>query len=104
MPPKKTSVKTTAANRNPPEFIVPGKKAAALFTLKVYRGEGMALLAMNWKDEKGPPRDFVGFAIEYQEPALAADSFRPIFFYSRSNLTPHESLYLPFVLCRPFNG
>ena len=27
----------------------------------------MALIAMNWKDEK-PPKDFVGFGIEYKEP------------------------------------
>jgi hypothetical protein len=33
----------------------------------MYRGEGMCLLAMNWK-EGTPPDDFVGFAIEYQEP------------------------------------
>jgi hypothetical protein len=48
-------------------WAVSGKSAAALFTLKVHRGEGMALLAMNWK--KGtPPDNFVGFAIEYKEP------------------------------------
>src|SRR5207249_5012902 len=39
----------------------------APFTLKVHRGEGMALLAMNWKDGR-PPADFVGFAIQYREP------------------------------------
>jgi hypothetical protein len=49
------------------EFEVIGQNAAALFSLKVYRGDGMALLAMNWKDAK-PPNDFVGFAIEYKEP------------------------------------
>lgn len=49
------------------EFQVTGKNAAALFTLKVHRGDGMALLAMNWKKGK-PPKDFVGFAIEYKEP------------------------------------
>jgi len=49
------------------EFQVSGKNVAALFTLKVHRGDGMALVAMNWK--KGtPPNDFVGFAIEYEEP------------------------------------
>src|SRR5262245_41138827 len=48
-------------------FEVTGSSAAALFTLKVYRGDGMALLAMNWKSGK-PPDDFVGFAIEYKEP------------------------------------
>jgi phosphatidylserine/phosphatidylglycerophosphate/cardiolipin synthase-like enzyme len=46
---------------------VSGKNTAALFTLKVHRGEGMALLAMNWKKGK-PPDNFVGFAIEYKEP------------------------------------
>ena len=49
------------------DFQVVGQNAKALFTLKVHRGDGMALLAMNWK--KGtPPLDFVGFAIEYREP------------------------------------
>jgi hypothetical protein len=49
------------------EFQVSGKNADALFTLTVHRGDGMALLGMNWKNGK-PPNDFVGFAIEYQEP------------------------------------
>lgn len=49
------------------EFQVSGHNDAALFTLKIHRGDGMALLAMNWKDGK-PPTDFVGFAIEYREP------------------------------------
>jgi hypothetical protein len=44
-----------------------GGNSKALFTLKVHRGDGMCLLAMNWKSGK-PTRDFVGFAIEYQEP------------------------------------
>jgi phospholipase D-like protein len=48
-------------------FEVVGTNAAALFTLKAHRGEGMTLLAMNWKTGQ-PPNDFVGFAIEYQEP------------------------------------
>jgi len=39
----------------------------ASFTLKLHRGDGMTLLAMNWKRGK-PPRDFVGFALEYKEP------------------------------------
>ncbi len=46
---------------------VSGKNAAALFTLKVHRGEGMALIAMDWKSGT-PPANFVGFAIEYKEP------------------------------------
>jgi phosphatidylserine/phosphatidylglycerophosphate/cardiolipin synthase-like enzyme len=49
------------------DFQVSGKNEAALFTLKLHRGDGMALLAMNWKSGK-PPKDFVGFAIEYKEP------------------------------------
>jgi phosphatidylserine/phosphatidylglycerophosphate/cardiolipin synthase-like enzyme len=49
------------------DFQVSGTNAAALFTLKLHRGDGMVLVAMNWK-QGPPPRDFVGFAIEYQEP------------------------------------
>ncbi|MGC4080926.1 MAG: phospholipase D-like domain-containing protein [Vicinamibacterales bacterium] len=50
------------------DFQVSGTNVAALFTLKVHRGDGMALLAMDWKTGE-PPADFVGFAIEYKEPA-----------------------------------
>jgi PLD-like domain len=49
------------------DFQVTGRNRKAPFTLKVHRGDGMALLAMNWKGGR-PPKDFVGFAIEYQEP------------------------------------
>jgi phospholipase D-like protein len=49
------------------DFQVRGRNAKALFTLRVHRGEGMALVAMNWKTGT-PPDDFVGFAIEYKEP------------------------------------
>lgn len=49
------------------DFQVVGTNPAALFTLKAHRGDGMALLAMNWKNGQ-PPDDFVGFAIEYKEP------------------------------------
>jgi len=49
------------------EFQVKGKNAAAPFTLKLHRGDGMALLAMNWRNGQ-PPNDFVGFAIEYRVP------------------------------------
>ena len=52
------------------EFQVSGENSAAPFTLKIHRGDGMALIAMNWKDEE-PPQDFVGFAIEYKEPGGA---------------------------------
>jgi phosphatidylserine/phosphatidylglycerophosphate/cardiolipin synthase-like enzyme len=49
------------------EFQVSGTNDKALFSLKLHRGEGMLLIAMNWKTGE-PPLDFVGFAIEYQEP------------------------------------
>ncbi|MDE2388047.1 MAG: phospholipase [Betaproteobacteria bacterium] len=49
------------------EFQINGQNVAAPFTLKLHRGDGMALIAMNWKNGK-PPQDFVGFAIEYKEP------------------------------------
>jgi hypothetical protein len=52
------------------EFQVSGENSAAPFTLRIHRGDGMALIAMNWKDEE-PPQDFVGFAIEYKEPGGA---------------------------------
>ena len=57
------------------EFQVSGQNAAAPFTLKLHRGDGMTLVAMNWKDEE-PPQDFVGFAIEYKEPG--GDEFFPL--------------------------
>jgi len=50
------------------DFQVTGKNAKAPFTLKLHRGDGMCLLAMNWKAKKGPPEDFVGFAIECKAP------------------------------------
>jgi hypothetical protein len=52
------------------DFLVEGKSTTAPFTLKLYRGEGMVLVAMNWRTGT-PPRDFVGFAIEYKKPAAA---------------------------------
>ncbi len=52
------------------DFRVKGVSAAAPFTLTLYRGEGMVLAAMNWKSAT-PPRDFVGFAIEYRKPNAA---------------------------------
>jgi phosphatidylserine/phosphatidylglycerophosphate/cardiolipin synthase-like enzyme len=48
-------------------FQVTGSNGAALFTLKLQRGDGMVLLAMNWRKGK-PPKEFVGFGIEYKEP------------------------------------
>lgn len=44
------------------DYQVTGSNEAALFTLKAYRGEGMLLLAMNWKEGQ-PPKDFVGFSL-----------------------------------------
>ena len=49
------------------DFQVIAKNSNAPFTLKLHRGDGMTLLAMNWKTAN-PPREFVGFAIEYKEP------------------------------------
>jgi phosphatidylserine/phosphatidylglycerophosphate/cardiolipin synthase-like enzyme len=49
------------------EFEVSGSGPDALFTLKVRRGEGMALLTMDWKDGV-PSNEFVGFAIECKAP------------------------------------
>ncbi len=49
------------------EFQISGTNPDALFTLKLHRGDGMTLVAMNWKHGK-PPQDFVGFAIAYKEP------------------------------------
>lgn len=49
------------------DFEVFGTNTKALFTLRIHRGDGMVLLGMNWKSAK-PPKDFVGFAIEYKEP------------------------------------
>lgn len=48
-------------------FQVMGNNPNALFSLKMHRGEGMVLLAMNWL-KSSPPLDFVGFAIQYREP------------------------------------
>lgn len=58
---------TPATNTSAPTFIGRGTNDRALFTLTCYRGEGMCLLAMNWK-QGTPPNSFVGFAIEYMEP------------------------------------
>jgi phosphatidylserine/phosphatidylglycerophosphate/cardiolipin synthase-like enzyme len=57
------------------EFQVSAANKNALFTLKLHRGDGMCLVAMNWKKGK-PPNDFVGFAIESKPPK--GDSFFPL--------------------------
>jgi hypothetical protein len=64
---KASSTFTPTTNTSAPDFIVRGTNDKALFTLTCYRGEGMCLLAMNWKQDT-PPNSFVGFAIEYMEP------------------------------------
>jgi hypothetical protein len=61
------SLLTAATNTSSPDFIVRGTNNNALFSLTCYRGEGMCLLAMNWKQE-APPNNFVGFAIKFMEP------------------------------------
>jgi hypothetical protein len=48
-------------------YQVIGANKSAPFSLKIHRGDGMALLAMNWVGGK-PPGNFVGFAIEFKEP------------------------------------
>lgn len=48
---------------------VDGDNGDAPFTLRVHRGEGMALLAMDWREGR-PPDDFVGFAIEYRNATM----------------------------------
>ncbi len=53
------------------DFQVSGKNANALFTLKLHRGDGMCLVAMNWKGSK-PPDNFVGFSIESKPPGGSA--------------------------------
>src|SRR4051794_10654107 len=55
----------------PQDYQVHGASEKALFNLTVHRGEGMVLLAMDWKKGK-PPLNFVGFAIEYKEPGGTA--------------------------------
>jgi hypothetical protein len=62
-----TSAPSNPQPSAPSGFQVDGTNGKALFTLKLHRGEGMTLIAMNWKNGQ-PPQDFVGFAIEYQEP------------------------------------
>src|SRR5262245_45731201 len=49
------------------EHKIRAKNANALFSLTIHRGEGMCLLAMDWKNGE-PPQDFGGFAIEYRPP------------------------------------
>jgi hypothetical protein len=70
--------------------IITASNAAALFTLKIYRGDSMVLLAMNWKTTK-PPDDFVGFGIEYKEPG--GHQFFPL--KNRLTFTPLSGKVVP---------
>ena len=49
------------------DHVAVGTNDQAPFTLTVRRGEGMALLSMNWRSGS-PPDDFVGFSISYAAP------------------------------------
>jgi len=60
--------------RSMDDFKISGQVADAPFTLTLHRGEGMCLLAMNWRDDQPPPDDFVGFMIEFREPQAAGDT------------------------------
>ena len=62
-----TPAPSNPQTRAPSGFQVEGSNDKAPFTLKLHRGDGMTLIAMNWKNGQ-PPQDFVGFAIEYHEP------------------------------------
>ncbi len=53
------------------DFKVQGQSSTAPFTLTLRRGEGMVLASMNWRPRR-PPRNFVGFAIEYRKPGAAS--------------------------------
>lgn len=55
---------------------VVGANSDAPFTLKVHRGEGVALVGMKGRDES-PRRDFVGVAFECRE--LDGDRFHQCF-------------------------
>jgi phosphatidylserine/phosphatidylglycerophosphate/cardiolipin synthase-like enzyme len=56
----------------PDDSQVEGDNPDAPFTLRIHRGEGMALLAMSWRGNRRPPKDFVGFAIEFRPARLRA--------------------------------
>jgi phosphatidylserine/phosphatidylglycerophosphate/cardiolipin synthase-like enzyme len=81
-------------------FEVLGTNPNAPFRLKVHRGDGMALLGMDWLDPQ-PPADFVGFAIECRPPNHA--TFSPVgnritFATPPSNIgsgNPRSSLWAP---------
>jgi hypothetical protein len=49
------------------DIAILGGNDAAPFRLKVHRGDGMCLLAMDWGGGP-PPRDMVGFSIDFRPP------------------------------------
>jgi hypothetical protein len=49
------------------DYLVTGSNPDAPFDLTVHRGDGMALLATNWRGGQ-PSRNFVGFGIQYCTP------------------------------------
>ncbi|MER9947184.1 phospholipase D-like domain-containing protein [Mesorhizobium sp. M0047] len=75
------------------DFQAIGGNANAAFTLKIHRGERMALVAMNWRNGK-PPTNFVGFAIQYQAPGAP----KPSTVYNRLNFegSPNPEGYKSF--------
>jgi len=81
------------------DFEVLGSNDAAPFRLKVHRGDGMALLGMDWTDGQ-PPNDFVGFSIDYLPPGntrFLALGNRLTFDTPPKNVgsNPRSSLYAP---------
>jgi len=81
------------------EIDVIGTSAIALFSLRVHRGDGMALLGMDWRGGP-PPADFVGFSIEYRPPGstkFLALGNRLTFATPPSNVgsKPTSSLFAP---------
>src|SRR5262245_50191827 len=59
------------------DFEAAGGNDKAPFTLRLRRGEGMALVSMDWRDGRQPPDDFVGFEIERKAPEPKGD-FEPL--------------------------
>ena len=56
------------------DFEATGDNGKAPFTLRLRRGEGMALVSMDWREGE-PPDDFVGFEIERRAPG---GDFKPL--------------------------
>jgi hypothetical protein len=68
-----------------------GTNENAPFTLRVFRGERMILLGMNWKNGM-PPQNFVGFAIEYKKvgtPTFIAVKNRLTFLKNDGSVDPN---------------